>query len=187
MNSFHSAVSVGSGVTKPIEFHAHDVLRYVGDLLSWVHQACIAERDLLETLLGLQSSAEMRRVAMNIDVDSPFVNIEGYTSNRESLGESMDKNLAGVGNILKSKISSLFDSNSNQHGLMTCLKISNTVDFYADVMKDVVGESSKLDQCLTQLSALAGKSFRESLQTHANDMRRGVFAVLYFLITATYR
>lgn len=37
---------------RPIEAHAADPLRYIGDMLAWVHQACASEKELLDTLFG---------------------------------------------------------------------------------------------------------------------------------------
>ena len=41
-----------SGLLRPIEFHAHDPIRYIGDMLAWVHQAIAAECEFLESLFG---------------------------------------------------------------------------------------------------------------------------------------
>lgn len=40
---FISALTRGGpgGLPRPIEVHAHDPLRYVGDMLGWLHQVCI--------------------------------------------------------------------------------------------------------------------------------------------------
>jgi hypothetical protein len=35
---------------KPIELVAHDPLRYVGDMLAWIHSATVSEREALEVL-----------------------------------------------------------------------------------------------------------------------------------------
>ncbi|KAF5335710.1 hypothetical protein D9611_009742 [Ephemerocybe angulata] len=37
------------GLPRPIELHAHDPIRYVGDMLAWVHQSIAAEREILGT------------------------------------------------------------------------------------------------------------------------------------------
>ncbi|KAJ2546365.1 Golgi transport complex subunit 6 [Coemansia sp. RSA 1933] len=57
--AFVSALVQGGpgGVPRPIEAHAGDPQRYVGDMLAWVHQACASERDLLDSLLPPSSSA----------------------------------------------------------------------------------------------------------------------------------
>jgi hypothetical protein len=58
-DAFHEALTVGgpAGVPKPIDFHAHDYLRYAGDILAWIHQAAMAEREMLENIFGIQSRA----------------------------------------------------------------------------------------------------------------------------------
>lgn len=43
LNAFLAALTRGgpSGLPRPIELHAHDPTRYVGDMLAWVHQVCL--------------------------------------------------------------------------------------------------------------------------------------------------
>ena len=48
-----------SGLPRPIELHAHDPIRYVGDMLAWVHQAIAAECEFLESLFGLNGQTRM--------------------------------------------------------------------------------------------------------------------------------
>jgi hypothetical protein len=58
LKAFHSALSIGgpNGFPKPIEFHAHDTIRYSGDILAWIHQSCMAEREMLESVFGIVST-----------------------------------------------------------------------------------------------------------------------------------
>ena len=53
VKAFLDALTVGGpyGTPKPIELHAHDPLRYVGDMLAWLHQAVPNEADNLKVLL----------------------------------------------------------------------------------------------------------------------------------------
>ncbi len=44
------------GTPRPIELHSHDPLRYVGDKLAWLHQACASEKEHLEGLLKIATS-----------------------------------------------------------------------------------------------------------------------------------
>lgn len=37
---------------RPIEMHAHDPRRYLGDMLAWVHQSLASERELFIGLFG---------------------------------------------------------------------------------------------------------------------------------------
>ena len=61
MNGFMDALTRGGpgGLPRPIELHAHDPMRYVGDMLAWVHQAIAAEREFLESLFGVRGDRRM--------------------------------------------------------------------------------------------------------------------------------
>ncbi|KAF8552889.1 COG6-domain-containing protein [Imleria badia] len=48
-----------SGLSRPIELHAHDPIRYVGDILARVHQAIAAECEFLEILFSLNGQTRM--------------------------------------------------------------------------------------------------------------------------------
>ena len=53
---FVAALTAGTPQTRPIEMHAHDPVRFVGDMLAWLHQAVAAEYEAVSTLLGSDSS-----------------------------------------------------------------------------------------------------------------------------------
>jgi hypothetical protein len=43
-------------VARPIEVHAHDPLRYLGDMLAWIHQSIATEREIANGLFGPAAS-----------------------------------------------------------------------------------------------------------------------------------
>ena len=51
--SFLDALTRGGpgGMPRPIELHAHDPLRYIGDMLAWIHQSSAGEKEIMEGLL----------------------------------------------------------------------------------------------------------------------------------------
>lgn len=53
IRNFIDALTVGGpkGNPKPIEMHAHDPKRYIGDMFAWIHQSLPQERDNLLLLL----------------------------------------------------------------------------------------------------------------------------------------
>ncbi|KAJ1899576.1 Golgi transport complex subunit 6 [Kickxella alabastrina] len=59
------------GRPRPIEAHAGDPQRFVGDMLAWVHQACASERELLGAMVGesrrdASASALLPRALANV-------------------------------------------------------------------------------------------------------------------------
>ncbi|GAB0495531.1 hypothetical protein MMPV_006833 [Pyropia vietnamensis] len=55
------------GVPRPIELHAHDVLRYTNDMLAWVHQALAGEKELIGRLFGDGEEEEGNDGSTNAD------------------------------------------------------------------------------------------------------------------------
>ena len=62
--AFINALTRGGpgGTPRPIELQAHDSLRYIGDMLAWIHQACASEKELLESLFHDASNARKRGI-----------------------------------------------------------------------------------------------------------------------------
>ncbi|KAL9275464.1 Conserved oligomeric Golgi complex subunit 6-like protein, partial [Drosera capensis] len=73
---FISALTRGgpSGVPRPIEVHAHDPLRYVGDMLAWLHQALASERELVHAVLDpdavIDTGPTARRFSSSMEIES---------------------------------------------------------------------------------------------------------------------
>ena len=60
--AFINALTRGGpgGTPRPIELQAHDSLRYIGDMLAWIHQACASEKEMLESLFQSGPGARKR-------------------------------------------------------------------------------------------------------------------------------
>jgi conserved oligomeric Golgi complex subunit 6 len=53
-------------VFRAMDLHAHDSVRYVGDMLAWMHQAVASEEEFLEAVFGEPSS---KRSTKSDDMD----------------------------------------------------------------------------------------------------------------------
>jgi len=53
VKAFIDALTKGgpNGMPRPIELHAHDPRRYVGDMAAWIHQAVASEQEVFKTVL----------------------------------------------------------------------------------------------------------------------------------------
>jgi hypothetical protein len=104
VKAFQSALSVGGpgGVPKPIEFHAHDTIRYAGDILAWIHQASMGEREMLENIFGMESNLDKRKPI--VALPSALQDVEGYTTTIEELLLVLDRNTETLCPILKVKL-----------------------------------------------------------------------------------
>ena len=68
VRSFTEALTVGGpgGTPRPIEMHAHEPARYVGDMLAWLHQALPGEVETITQLLRQCHTLEVEAKARNI-------------------------------------------------------------------------------------------------------------------------
>lgn len=86
VRNFIDALTIGGphGNPKPIEMHAHEPKRYIGDMFAWIHQAIPSEKDNLLMLLKQcdKNGNSMRLVVHTPSNISIFVQISPTKSKR---------------------------------------------------------------------------------------------------------
>lgn len=139
LTAFLDALTRGgpNGLPRPIEIHAHDPTRYVGDMLAWVHQTTASEHELLEQLFGVRGR---RMVGAERSSDN-------RTAQETRVSEVLDKNLEGLGRPLKLRIEQTIKS---QEGIIMTYKIVNLVQFYLVTMRKTIGPGALLSNTLQE-------------------------------------
>ncbi len=107
---FIDALTKGSPSSKPIELNSHDPIRYMGDMLAWIHQATASEHEFLRSLF--------RKFPENDELNNTV---------RTSLGSVID----GVCRTLKIRIEQILVSRQDT----ILYKISNLIKFYEYTIK----------------------------------------------------
>ncbi|XP_073439373.1 conserved oligomeric Golgi complex subunit 6 [Dendrobates tinctorius] len=134
------------GTPRPIEMHSHDPLRYVGDMLAWLHQATASEKEHLESLLKL-------------------VNIQGV---EDHIQEVVGHITEGVCRPLKVRIEQVIIA---EPGAVLLYKISNLLKFYHHTISAIIGTSgSALLTTIEEMHLLSKKIFFNSLTLHASKL-----------------
>ncbi|XP_056417957.1 conserved oligomeric Golgi complex subunit 6 [Hyla sarda] len=134
------------GTPRPIEMHSHDPLRYVGDMLAWLHQATASEKEHLESLLKL-------------------VNIQGVEDNIQDVVGHITE---GVCRPLKVRIEQVIIA---EPGAVLLYKISNLLKFYHHTISAIIGTSgSALLTTIEEMHLLSKKIFFNSLTLHASKL-----------------
>jgi hypothetical protein len=129
-----------SGLPRPIELHAHDPLRYVGDMLAWVHQAIAAEREFLESLFSVGGDGRMVGSARAI----PEVN---KSDEEEWIADMMDASVSKLCVPLKVRIQQTVRS---QQSCIVSYKIANLLQFYLVTMIKTIGATSLLSKTIQE-------------------------------------
>ncbi|KAJ8522928.1 hypothetical protein ONZ45_g610 [Pleurotus djamor] len=139
LSLFLAALTRGgpSGLPRPIELHAHDPIRYVGDMLAWVHQAIAAEREFLEGLFDVKTEGRMVGSVRKFTV----------SEEEEWIRELMDMAVAKLCVPLKVRVQQTIRS---QESSIMSYKIANLLQFYMLTMSRTIGESALLSKTLKE-------------------------------------
>ncbi|KAH0642769.1 conserved oligomeric Golgi complex subunit 6 [Solanum tuberosum] len=163
---FISALTRGGpgGLPRPIEVHAHDPLRYVGDMLGWLHQALASERELVLALLDPDAS-DTRSTNHNYSkrVDSESEKTES------DLTFVLDRIFEGVCRPFKVRVEQVLHSQPN---LIISYKLSNTLEFYFYTISDLLGIETSLCNTLLVLKEAAQKTFFDILKGRGEKLLR---------------
>ncbi|XP_019153260.1 PREDICTED: conserved oligomeric Golgi complex subunit 6 [Ipomoea nil] len=164
---FISALTRGGpgGLPRPIEVHAHDPLRYVGDMLGWLHQALASERELVLALLEPDATVDAGSTAHQFSKGP-----EADTGKKESdLTFVLDRIFEGVCRPFKVRVEQVLQSQPN---LIISYKLSNTLEFYSWTMSDLLGRETALCNTLWVLKEAASKTFFDMLKARGEKLLR---------------
>ncbi|KXN84526.1 Conserved oligomeric Golgi complex subunit 6 [Leucoagaricus sp. SymC.cos] len=162
LSFFLTALTRGgpSGLPRPIELHAHDPMRYVGDMLAWIHQGIAAEQEFLESLFDLKAAQRM------------VGSVRQFGSGGEEeewIQELLDLAVGKVCVPLKMRVQQTVRS---QESSIVSYKIANLLQFYLFTMRRTIGDQAILITTLQDVTDLAYKVFYESIQTQGRALAR---------------
>ncbi|KAH9945786.1 oligomeric complex COG6 [Epithele typhae] len=162
LSSFMDALTRGGpgGLPRPIELHAHDPLRYVGDMLAWVHQAIAAEREFLEALFGVRATQRMVGAVRERDEGS---------ADEAAMSALLDGAVAGLCGPLRARVR---QTASVQESSITEYKIANLLGFYLLTMQRTIGKEALVSKTLEELTDLAYSVFYGAVETQGRSLLR---------------
>ncbi|EIN07029.1 oligomeric complex COG6 [Punctularia strigosozonata HHB-11173 SS5] len=146
------------GTPRPIELHAHDPMRYIGDMLAWIHQAVAAEREFLDALFGIKDA---RMVGS--------VRTFRATEEEEYIRALMDGAVGKLCGPLKARVQQTVRS---QESAIVAYKVANLLQFYLLTMKRTLGEESSLCKTLQELTDVSYKVFFDAIEAQGRALLR---------------
>ncbi|PVV03155.1 hypothetical protein BB560_002378 [Smittium megazygosporum] len=160
------------GVPRPIEVHASDPIRYVGDMLAWIHQAQASEVETLHILLPLDIAKpdQNKKSASSEDPNHNFLLDQSEISLSSDLRAILDMCLSGVCHPLELRVSqTIKESNS----AFILLQLYFLIGFYKDILSEKLNPSALIilslqnmfDQCLSQFKHEFGLMFYQEAQS----------------------
>ncbi|KAJ9475807.1 Conserved oligomeric Golgi complex subunit 6 [Pseudozyma hubeiensis] len=179
-NAFMSALTMGAGpptyLPGPIELHAHDPIRYVGDMLAWIHQTVASEREFLTALFDEKEGEGGRRIGQRRRGLEGSLDLTGSDPDSLRLGpgealvrEVLNSNLDGCCRPLRLRIQQTLRS---QEGSVTSYRLAHLVQFYRSTMEKTIGSRASLSRTLGELSDLAVSAFADTVERQSRGIER---------------
>ena len=189
VRGFLAAITRGgpSGLPRPIEVHAHDPLRYVGDMLAWLHQAAAWENELVSVLFADPEGIDH-------GVQPPPAVVVPESPEKEAQETEEDKILhsppallahifAGVCRTLQVRFEQALSllsqhepagttSRSVPRTMSTLFSLSNLLQFYAATLGGLMGEYAPLVECIGVCTGRAEALFQKQLKGLADALVR---------------
>ena len=167
--------SGAANIANPIEYSAHDPLRYIGDMLAWIHSAAVSENDALETLF-IPDVEELTQNYKSGTKDEPWLHQDENAitfDGREVLRDLVKRALEGAAKLVRQKVEEVMHSNEDA---ITSFKVANLIKFYEITFSKLLGDQSALLEIMQNLETLALRHFvadiRDSyatMQTEVNS------------------
>ncbi|KNC51011.1 uncharacterized protein AMSG_06985 [Thecamonas trahens ATCC 50062] len=191
VRGFLDAITRGgpSGMPRPIEVHAHDPLRYVGDLLAWLHQAVAWEKELVSVLFAgapapapapASATGSPPRAAPDADfLESPQALLahifQGVCRTfqvrfEQSLAQLGAGSAAPGSAAAGSTAAARAAARSSPKSLSTLFSLSNLLQFYTVTLGAFLGEFAPLVECIGVCRGRAEALFQQQLKGLADAL-----------------
>ncbi|KWU45606.1 oligomeric Golgi complex subunit 6 [Rhodotorula sp. JG-1b] len=184
LNLFLDALTRGgpNGLPRPIELHAHDPIRYIGDMLAWLHQAMAGEREFLESLFGTKGEDEQgsrrvgevhalsrhKRIKSTLTGEGGDVSMVQRTD-KDWVKKLLDRDFEGCGRPLKIRVQQTIKS---QESPIMAYRIATLIHFYKVTMERTVGEDTMMSGVLSEIKDHAYEAFFETLRAQGRSLLR---------------
>ncbi|KAG5929687.1 hypothetical protein E4U42_005017 [Claviceps africana] len=147
---------------KPIDLTAHDAMRYVGDMLAWIHAAAVSEREAMEVLFITESEwlVEDVNLGNEAEVWRRVTDDKGPKSDFDkfrTLGDLVDKNLIGTARQLQQRVEQVIHANEE---IVPAYKLATLLSFYRTIFDKLLGSSTYIPSCVRSLETEALRQFR---------------------------
>jgi len=175
-DAFHYALTEavsgtdGERHVKPIEFSAHDPLRYIGDMLAWVHSAAVSEREALEALFVAEGDELAKGIKAGISSE-PWSRIDGEEEavfdGRKALNDLVNRDLSGVSRSLRQRVELVIQGHDDP---VTTYKVVNLLSFYRMTFSKLIGPESNLVGVISSLEKYTFGHFETLMREQINTI-----------------
>jgi len=171
---FFEALSQGdSSGARPIELQACDPVRYVGDMLAWIHEHAAAEREALATLMGRAATSSSAGAGAAEPSPSSLLSEAGSTL--VSFDDILDFTLEGLAQSFGTRVKQVLES---QTSIVVVYKVAQVFSFFARTLQEALKRvDAGLVVTCRDLHSRTYQAFLDMWERQAQRLRQGVTGV----------
>ncbi|EMR08447.1 hypothetical protein PNEG_03277 [Pneumocystis murina B123] len=149
-----------------IKIQTYDLLQYTSDMLSWIHQTVVNEKDFFEILFGIHIDSESIKI-MN---DLPnFCSLSEYKDINKVVFEIIDNNILNSCEIFKIETESIIQDIEN---IVTIYRIANLIQFYHFTLQKIMPNDSCLLNILRNTEKSVMNAFSKNIQKKLHSIKK---------------
>ncbi|CCG80875.1 Conserved oligomeric Golgi complex subunit 6 [Taphrina deformans PYCC 5710] len=141
-----------------LEANTDDAMRYVGDVLAWLHQAIATEREVIELILGSVGRRQSNTFPNDITTVSPALDY------RAMQNELVDRSFSSILKPLQQRIDQVV---VYQYDRVTSFRVAILIRFYRDLIDRVLERDATVTRSLHNMERSAISRF---MQTTRNSI-----------------
>lgn len=159
--------------SRPIELQACDPVRYIGDMLAWVHENSASEREAISALMGRAGSEQSSNGA--VSSVAPAGSPPDLGTALVSFSDILDFTVEGLVTPFSNRVKQVLEV---QASIVVVYKVAQVFSFFAKTLEDVLGtkESCLVNVC-RDLHARTYQAFLDMWEAQAQKLRQGVVGV----------
>lgn len=168
---FMNALTSETANSKPIDFYAYDALRYVGDMMAWIHSAAVNEKENLDALFQTDSMSAGLAEGM---ASEPWWKDQEQQHNLEDARSTVGSLVDRITSILVKPLQVRIDQVlSTETAPTTIYQVSNVLSFYRATFQkhSYLGPESGLISALERFHHACTRQFRRCLEDRLSSFR----------------
>ena len=187
-NSFFMALTTKSQHS-PIEIYAHDPLKYIGDILAWIHKSAVNEKELISNLLSVYDhdrsanqneqgdTTQQREMLLFKILNDIFSELKGQVQlrveqiiNKGSSSTNQSSTPASSTSENHSSLDETSIEDLREEYTIVYFKLAHLLELYAFTLKRVMGENCKMSIYLEELRAKCMDKFFVNIKKDLNRL-----------------
>ena len=173
---------------RAIDMHAHDAVRYVGDMLAWMHQTVATEEEFLEAMFGIDNGTTRtdatrketrRRKTGSSDptasiTSSPRSHAASVVAEYPLIGlsqaELLGRCLQGLGRPLRARIMQTLDGSSTRTSLDVLYTLTDLLAFYETTLARILPMENAVHSAVKGSLLECRRAFLSALNKQAESL-----------------